>query len=65
MTAGEPVNLTIINRGRVLHDVTVDEFDLRIEMDRGQDNTAGLSVHKLGRLRLLLQRVLPCRDRHA
>lgn len=44
VTAGEPVNLTVSNRGRVFHDLTIDEFDLRIDVDSAQSTTAGLDL---------------------
>jgi plastocyanin len=42
VTAGEPINLTLDNRGDVLHDLTIDELDLRIEAQPGQRASAGL-----------------------
>lgn len=44
VTAGEPVNLTVSNRGRVFHDLTIDEFGLQIDVDSDQSTTAGLDL---------------------
>lgn len=48
ITAGEPVNLTITNRGEVFHDLVVDELDLRLAVDPGDTTTAGLQVDQAG-----------------
>jgi uncharacterized cupredoxin-like copper-binding protein len=48
VTAGEPVNLTVDNRGDAFHDLTVDELDLRIEVAAGESGTAGLEIDDPG-----------------
>ena len=48
MTAGEPVNLIVTNRGEVFHDLTIDALDLQIGVDPGQTATAGLEVDEAG-----------------
>lgn len=48
VTAGEPVNLTVVNTGQVRHDLTIDELDLRIEVASGQRDTAGLTMQQPG-----------------
>ena len=48
VTAGEPVNLVVTNRGEVFHDLTIDELDLQIGVDPGQTATAGLEVGEPG-----------------
>jgi uncharacterized cupredoxin-like copper-binding protein len=47
-TAGEPVNLTVVNGGDVFHDLTIDELDLQIDVDPGQRATAGLEIDDPG-----------------
>ena len=47
-TAGEPVNLTVVNDGDVFHDLTIDELDLQIDVDPGQRATAGLEIDDPG-----------------
>lgn len=42
VAAGEPVNLVVTNVGEAFHDLTIDELDLRIEVDAGQTAAAGL-----------------------
>jgi plastocyanin len=48
LTAGEPVNLAVDNRGELFHDLTVDDLDLRIEVPAGGSATAGLEVAEPG-----------------
>jgi uncharacterized cupredoxin-like copper-binding protein len=47
--AGEPANLTVINAGRVLHDLTIDELDLQVAVDSGQTATVELETGVPGR----------------
>jgi uncharacterized cupredoxin-like copper-binding protein len=48
VAAGEPVNLALVNRGQLFHDLTIDELGLRIVVDSGQRDTAGLIVEEPG-----------------
>jgi plastocyanin len=48
VAAGEPVNLAVVNRGQLFHDLTIDELGLRIDVDSGQRDTAGLTVEEPG-----------------
>ena len=48
VTAGEPINLTVANIGQAFHDLTIDEFDLQIDVDSGQSATAGLEIDEPG-----------------
>jgi plastocyanin/uncharacterized membrane protein len=48
VTSGEPVNLTVTNAGQVFHDLTIDELELKVEVDRGETTTVGLAVDEPG-----------------
>lgn len=52
IAAGEPVNLTITNRGRVFHDLVAAELNLRLDVDPGDTATGGLTVEQPGRYTL-------------
>lgn len=41
VTAGEPVNLTLVNRGAVPHDLVIGELDVEVEAGVGQRSTVG------------------------
>jgi uncharacterized cupredoxin-like copper-binding protein len=43
------VNLTIVNRGRVFHDLVIDELDFRLGVEPGQSATGGLVSDAPGR----------------
>jgi hypothetical protein len=48
VAAGEPTNLTVVNDGDAFHDLTIDEVGLRIDVDSGQQATAGLEIDEPG-----------------
>ena len=48
VAADEPTNVTVVNDGDVFHDLTIDELDLRIDVDPGQRVTAGLEIEEAG-----------------
>lgn len=48
VTVGEPVNLTVINRGETFHDLTIRELDVQIGVDGGQSVTSGLEFDDPG-----------------
>ncbi|NNF64971.1 MAG: hypothetical protein HKN07_12050 [Acidimicrobiia bacterium] len=40
--AATPVNITIVNEGRVFHDLTISELDFHLNADPGQSASGGL-----------------------
>ena len=51
LRAGEPVNVTVINDGEALHDFTVEEAGLHVNVDPGQSVTTGLTIDDPGTYR--------------
>ena len=49
VTAGQPVNLILVNEGSVPHNLVVAELDLRLEAGPGQSSTAGFTPTDPGR----------------
>lgn len=48
VNAGESVNLTVANVGQVLHDLTIDDLGLQVEVASGETTTIGLEVDEPG-----------------
>lgn len=46
--AGQPVNLELTNRGRVLHDLTLPALGVHVEVQPGQETTVGLIAPRAG-----------------
>lgn len=42
VSAGEPVNLRLVNEGRLPHDLVIPELDLRVSAGAGGEGVAGL-----------------------
>lgn len=53
VSTGEAVNLTLVNRGALLHDLTVPDLGLRLVAGPGETVTAGLAAQQPGEYRLL------------
>lgn len=51
--AGETVNLTLINRGGLLHDLTIPELDIQLVAGPGETATAGLETLEAGEYQML------------
>lgn len=50
--AGQPVNLTLVNDGRVFHDLTVPALDLQLGAQPGEEVTGSVTVTERGRYEL-------------
>ena len=48
VTRGEPVNVTFVNDGRILHDFTVAELDISFQVGPGQKATIGFAPEEAG-----------------
>lgn len=48
LPAGETVNLTLVNQGRLLHDLTIPGLDVRIVAGPGDTATAGVVLEEPG-----------------
>lgn len=53
LDAGKPVNVTITNEGKALHDFTLEEAGLHINVEPGQSMTAGLTIDEPGDYRAI------------
>ncbi|MEX2587914.1 MAG: cupredoxin domain-containing protein [Actinomycetota bacterium] len=51
ITAGEPVNIGLSNRGALIHDFTIVELDFQLRANAGRRSTGGLEVTDAGRYR--------------
>lgn len=51
--AGEPVNLTLTNDGRVFHDLTIPDLDLMLDAQPGATVTTGITIDDAGTYDLL------------
>lgn len=47
-TEGEPVNLTFVNEGRIIHDLSIAEFGIRLRADPGGQSTTGFTPDQVG-----------------
>lgn len=48
ITAGDPVNLTLVNDGRALHDLTIPALGFRLDADPGEQASGSLTVDEPG-----------------
>jgi plastocyanin len=48
VTQGEPVNVTFVNDGRILHDFTISELDIGVQAGPGQEATFGFTPKEAG-----------------
>ena len=48
ISAGEPVNVTVVNTGEVFHDFTVAEGDFMLDLPAGATATGGLTIDRPG-----------------
>jgi len=51
ISAGEPVNVTVVNTGEVFHDFTVAERDFMLDLPAGATATGGLTIDRPGEYR--------------
>lgn len=49
IAAGDPVNLTVTNRGQVFHDLVIAELNFRLDVAPGDTATGGLTIEQPGR----------------
>lgn len=50
---GETINLTVVNRGRLIHDLTIPELDIHLVAAPGETETTGLEVTEAGEYQML------------
>lgn len=48
IAAGEPVNITVTNTGRIFHDFVIAELGFALEVEAGETATGGLEVTEPG-----------------
>jgi uncharacterized cupredoxin-like copper-binding protein len=48
MTAGEPTNVTVVNEGAILHDFTVEEAGVHVNVEPGDSSTTSLTLDEPG-----------------
>ena len=48
LTAGEPVNVVVSNDGETLHDFTLQEADVHLNVEPGDTGTTSLTIDKPG-----------------
>lgn len=51
--AGETVNLTLVNRGGLVHDLSIPELDVHLVGTPGETTTTGLEVSEAGEYRMV------------
>ena len=51
--AGETVNLTLVNTGTLVHDLTIPQLDIHLIAAPGETATTGLEVTKAGEYQVL------------
>lgn len=51
--AGGTVNLTLVNRGGLVHDLTIPELGIHLVATPGETTTTGLEVSKAGEYRMV------------
>ena len=49
LIAGEPLNVTVANDGRVLHDFTLEAADVHMNVEPGDSETTSLTIDEPGR----------------
>lgn len=53
MEVGDTVNLTLVNRGRLLHDLAIPDLDIHLIAAPGETTTTGLEVTEAGEYQML------------
>lgn len=48
VTAGEPINVTVVNEGETLHDFTLDAADVHVNVEPGESKTTSLTIDRCG-----------------
>ena len=48
VTQGEPVNVTFVNDGRILHDFTIPELGISVQAGPGEEATVGFTPEEAG-----------------
>ncbi len=48
LTAGEPANVTVVNDGQMLHDFTLDEADVHLNVEPGDQATTAVLIEEPG-----------------
>ena len=49
IAAGEPVNVTVVNDGRAMHDFTLEAADVHMNVEPGDRKTTSLTIDEPGR----------------
>jgi len=49
VVAGEPVNVTVVNDGELLHDFTLEAADVHLNVEPGETKTTSLTITEPGR----------------
>ena len=53
LTAGEPVNVTVVNDGRILHDFTLEAAGVHVNVEPGKSATTAVTVDEPGSYRAI------------
>ena len=53
IVAGEPVNVTVVNEGQTLHDFTLEEADVHVNVEAGEQKTTSMTIDEPGRYEAL------------
>jgi nitrite reductase (NO-forming) len=53
INAGDPVNLRFVNRGQIVHDLTIPDLDVTLAAEPGETVTTGITVDTPGSHELL------------
>jgi uncharacterized cupredoxin-like copper-binding protein len=48
LTAGEPTNVTVVNEGQALHDFTLEEAGVHVNVEPGESVTTAVTVDEPG-----------------
>ena len=48
LQAGEPMNVTVVNDGNTLHDFTLDDADVHVNVEPGETKTTSLTIDEPG-----------------
>ena len=48
VSAGEPVNITVTNEGETLHDFTLEEADVHVNVAPGETKTTSVTINEPG-----------------
>ncbi|HVM19429.1 MAG TPA: cupredoxin domain-containing protein [Egibacteraceae bacterium] len=53
LQAGEPVNVTVVNEGRIVHDFTLEEADVHLDVEPGESAQTSLTIDEPGTYRAI------------